>query len=153
MLDINAKSTFCQKVTVHKDRKSPFISNLQKPAYASKRDVLELVTLRYMFLQRCLFINGVLLFLYFLKLYLIIVLILCFNWRNFGRNQRFEIIDKEHLHPANMAPNVAEKWTSPWLNTFLKSQCFIAYFHEFCIYDFFHNFFVCFPTRQKFLFI
>ena len=32
------KSTFCQKVTVHKD--------LKKPACASKRDVLELATLR-----------------------------------------------------------------------------------------------------------
>ena len=41
------KSTFCQKVTVHKDQKIPFISNLKKPACASKQDVLELMTLRY----------------------------------------------------------------------------------------------------------
>ena len=39
------KSTFCQKVTVHKDPKSPSISNLKNPACASKRDVLELATL------------------------------------------------------------------------------------------------------------
>ena len=32
------RSTFCQKVTVHKDQKS---------SYASKQDVLVLVTLRY----------------------------------------------------------------------------------------------------------
>ena len=42
------KSTFCQKVTVHKV-KNPFISNLKKPACASKQDVLELATLRYLF--------------------------------------------------------------------------------------------------------
>jgi hypothetical protein len=34
-------------VKVHKDQKSPFISNLKKPEFASKRDVLELATLRY----------------------------------------------------------------------------------------------------------
>ena len=45
MLLIN-KSTFCQKVTVHKDKKIPFTSNLKKPACASKRDMLELATLR-----------------------------------------------------------------------------------------------------------
>ena len=40
------KSTFSQKVTVHK--KIPFISNLKMPACASKQDVLELATLWYM---------------------------------------------------------------------------------------------------------
>ena len=40
------QSTFCQKVTVHKDQKS-FISNLKKSACASKWDALELVTLQY----------------------------------------------------------------------------------------------------------
>ena len=38
------KLTFCQKVTVDKDQKIPFISNLKKPTCASKRDVLELAT-------------------------------------------------------------------------------------------------------------
>ena len=37
----------CQKVTVHKERKIPFICNLKKPACASKWDVLELSTLHY----------------------------------------------------------------------------------------------------------
>ena len=39
------KSTFCQKVTVHKDRKSP--------SFAFKRDVLELATLRYGWVLGC----------------------------------------------------------------------------------------------------
>ena len=38
---------FYQKVTVYKDKKIPFISNLEKPACASKRDMLELATLWY----------------------------------------------------------------------------------------------------------
>ena len=42
------KSTFCQKVTVIRIKKIPFISNLKKPACASKWDVLELATLRYL---------------------------------------------------------------------------------------------------------
>jgi hypothetical protein len=41
------KSIFCQKVTVHKDQKSP--SKLKKPACAYKRDMLKLATLRYLF--------------------------------------------------------------------------------------------------------
>lgn len=41
------KSTFCQKVKVLlKDQKIHFISNLKKPACASKQDVLELSTLK-----------------------------------------------------------------------------------------------------------
>ena len=40
------KSIFFIKVTVHKDQKSPlYVSNLKKPAFASKRDMLELATL------------------------------------------------------------------------------------------------------------
>ena len=42
----NACYLFCQKVTVHKDQKSSFISNLKKPACASKQDMLELATFR-----------------------------------------------------------------------------------------------------------
>ena len=41
----NKKSTYCQKVTVHKGPKIPFINNLKKPTCASKRDVLELAIL------------------------------------------------------------------------------------------------------------
>ena len=44
---LSKKSIFCQKVTVHKDRKIPFISNLKKPACASKQDMLKLTTLQY----------------------------------------------------------------------------------------------------------
>ena len=42
------KSTFCQKVKVHKDQTFTFISNLKKPACAPKRDVLELTILGYL---------------------------------------------------------------------------------------------------------
>ena len=47
----NHKIIFLSKGhTVHKDQKSPpaLISNLKKPACASKQDVLELATLRYL---------------------------------------------------------------------------------------------------------
>ena len=39
---LSRKSTFCQKVTRHKDKKIPFISNLKKPTCTSKRDMLKL---------------------------------------------------------------------------------------------------------------
>ena len=45
------KSDFCQKVTIHKDQKFPFISNLKKSVCVPKRDVLELATLRYEYIQ------------------------------------------------------------------------------------------------------
>ena len=53
------KSSFCQKVTVHKEQKSLHISNLKKPACASKRDVLELVTLQYVLQFFSLISNGI----------------------------------------------------------------------------------------------
>ena len=39
------KKYFCQKVKAHKHQKVPFISNLQKPVWGSKQDMLELATL------------------------------------------------------------------------------------------------------------